>query len=120
MLCILINSSWQPQPADILDGVQHFVADVDPADGVLLSESVLTLGKSRFPLSPTAHGEPPADGHSRRENVLALIDLADARNDENGEEFSLDDDSIMRLIKLVCDAKMFVLLTGAYGENCQT
>ena len=39
VLCILINSSWQPQLADILDGVQHF-ADVDFADGVLLGESV--------------------------------------------------------------------------------
>ena len=40
-------------------------------------------------------------------------DLRHARNRENGEEFSLDDDSITRLIKLRCDAKMFVLLTGS-------
>ena len=40
-LCILIDSSWQPQPADILDGVQHFIADVDAALGVVLSELIL-------------------------------------------------------------------------------
>ena len=43
-------------------------------------------------------------------------DLTDARNGENGEEFSLNDDSIVRLIKLGCDAKMFVLPTGAYEK----
>ena len=37
VLCILNNSSWQPQHADILDGVQYFIADFDPAVGVLLS-----------------------------------------------------------------------------------
>ena len=73
VLCILINSSRQPQPADILDGVQHFIADVDPAVCVFLSELILTLGRSRFPLTPTAHGEPPADGQPRKENVLALL-----------------------------------------------
>ena len=68
----LIYSSWQPQPANILDGVQHSIADVDPAIGVLPSELVLTLGEAGF-LTPTAHGEPPADGQPRSENVLALL-----------------------------------------------
>lgn len=43
-------------------------------------------------------------------------DLTDARNGGSGEEFTLDDDSIMRLIKLGCEAKMSVLLTDAYEK----
>ena len=41
----LINSSWQPQPATIVDGVQNFIADGHPAVGVWLSELILILRK---------------------------------------------------------------------------
>ena len=68
----LINSSRQPQPAAIVDGVQHLIADVDPAAGVLLSELILILEESGI-LTPTAHGEPPADGQPRRASVRALL-----------------------------------------------
>ena len=92
VLCILIDSSWQPQPADILDGVQHFIADVDPAVGVLLSELILTLRETGF-LAPTAHGEAPADGQLRRENVLALLAFLITRSREarsNGSVVRVD------------------------------
>ena len=81
VLCILIDSSWQPYLADILDGVQHFIADVDPAVGVLLSELILTLREAGF-LAPTAHGEAPSDGQQRRENVLALLAFLITRSRE--------------------------------------
>ena len=55
-------------------GVQHLIADVDPAVGMLLSELILILGEAGS-LTPTAHGEPPQDGQPRRGNVLALAFL---------------------------------------------
>ena len=65
----LINSSRQSQPAAIVGGVQHLIADVDLAVGVLLSELFLILGEAGF-LTPTAHGEPPADGNHEEKVFL--------------------------------------------------
>ena len=64
----LINSSLQPRPAAIVDGVQHLLANVDHAVGVLLSDLILILGEAGF-LTPTSHGEPPANGQPRRSVV---------------------------------------------------
>ena len=89
---MILISSWQPQPANILDGVQHSIADVNPAVGVLLSELVLTVGEAGF-LIPTAHGEPPADGQPRRKNVLALLPFISTKQREarlNGSVVRVD------------------------------
>ena len=51
----LVNSTWQPQPAAIVDGLQRLIAGVHPAVGVWLSELILILGEGGF-LTPAAHG----------------------------------------------------------------
>ena len=58
------NSSSQPQPAAIINGFQHLIADVHPAIGVWISELILIPGEGGF-LAPTTHGDPPTDGQPR-------------------------------------------------------